>query len=85
MIGIFNHKADELHTALMLDEQTKSEIIELCENYVTSLSVTVIMEKVQELYGVRPLVFASYILGQLIAINQNNLFNQNLIQCQRVN
>lgn len=82
---VYNHRAQELHRAIMLTDGVRDEVQKICNDYFTSLSVTVIIEKVADLYGSAAVVYASFILGQLIAINQNNLFNLNLVKCQREN
>ena len=82
---IFNHSAHDLPEALQLSETVRTEVLEICTAYVSELSITSILDRIQTLYGSSAVVFASFIIGQLVAINSNNLFNLNLLKCQREN
>ncbi len=72
MIERFNHTAKTLNATMSIDDKTTKEIIEICENYIDSLSVSSILEDIQKNYGVCGMVIASYILGQLT--NNSNPF-----------
>ena len=85
MIGVFNHRAQDLPEALFIDAEVTEQVYDMCIQYHGTVSITHILEIVQDTFGLESMVLASFVLGRLQAIKDNNLFNLNLISCQREN
>ena len=85
MIKVINHRAQDLPKALLINNEIKKDVIDICIQYHDELSTSVILENIQNTFGIESMVFASFVLGQLTSISQNKLFNLNLRTCQRVN